>query len=130
VSAYEELERQLSQRVATRAWARSGPTASFTRWWRASVGRGGATATLVLMAVLGVMLVAGTDHADRSVSATSSLSTTASKSRCGLCRTFGGQLHGPMASAQASAETRVGGLSTRERRGLSVVAWSRSAAKA
>jgi hypothetical protein len=131
VSAHEELERQLLRSVATRSWARNGPLASFARWWHAGIGHGRATATLVVVLVLGAAVVTGVGDTGRSISAASrSPITPVLTSRCGLCRTLGGQLHGPMAGEQASTEDRGGSSSARERRGLSAVVWSRSAAKA
>jgi hypothetical protein len=128
MTAYEELERQLLQSVASRSWARNGPVASFARWWRASIGQGGAIATLVLVLVLGTAVLTGIDHEGRSGSASSSQRVLALDSRCGPCRTFSGQLHGSMAGAKP--ESRGGGLLARERRGPSVVVWSRSVTRA
>jgi hypothetical protein len=131
VSAYDELERQLLQSVAARSWARNGPVASFARWWRAGIGQGGTTTTLVVALVLGAAVVTGIGDVGRSI-ATASRSPVAPvlTSRCGLCRTLGGQLHGPMAGEQANTEDRGGGSPSYDRRGLSVVVWSRSVTKA
>jgi hypothetical protein len=143
VSAFDELERQLSDSVATRARAGTvAVVAGLGRWWRVRVGRG---ALIVAMPALFLALV-GTATLLRSGTPLIAVETpsasvagapvlvASARAGCRPCRTVSDQLHAPLAD-----EGHVGGVvpaaprhvtnvvEGRVHRGLPVVKWAQQA---
>jgi hypothetical protein len=138
VSAFDELERQLSDSVAARARAGTvAVVAGLGRWWRVRVGRG---ALIVAMPALFLALV-GTATLIRSGTPMIAVETpsasvagapvlvASARVGCRPCRTVSDQLHAPLADeGHAGGVVPVSHVATvvegRVHRGLPVVKWA------
>jgi hypothetical protein len=138
VSAFDELERQLSDSVAARARVGTvAVVAGLGRWWRSRVGRGAlvvvmpalffalvGTATLIRS---GTPMIAGEAPSAAVVEVSAPVLVASAHAGCRPCRTVSDQLHAPLvdeghAGGVVPVVSRAG--EGRVRRGLPVVKWA------
>jgi hypothetical protein len=127
MNAFDELERQLIESVASRRGSRRAVAAiGLGRWWRS---RGGFGALVVAVSLLAVIMLDAGRMARRPLPRASASGLIAAvtdnpaEGACGPCRAVGGRLHAPMAEEEQEGG-ELPNRNVRIRYGRPIVRWT------